>query len=221
MPRPRFDKLDPEVRARLLEAAAQEFSLSSYASASLNRIIEVAGISKGSLYYYFDDKEDLFRAVLAYLSECSEGMFETVPADLTAQNFWEKMEGIGERGRQIVRKHPWISGFMRMFHDAIEHPPTEGPLTEWCQRFHNFRQDLLVRGLELGVLRSDLPMELMLSLLSGVEMIMHQWMFSHLDELTVDKRHDFGLQMLDLMRRMLQVGRPGTTAAAAATGTKG
>ena len=209
MPRPRFDKLDPEVRARLLEAAAQEFSAASYESASLNRIIEQAGISKGSLYYYFDDKEDLFRAVLAYLSECSEGMFESVPGDLTAQNFWQRMEDFGERGRQVVRKHPWIVGFMGMFHETLGNPPAAGPLKDWCGRFLKLRSDLIKRGLELGVIRKDMPIELLLSLLGGVEATMHQWMFGHWKEFDDDQRHTFGTQMLDLMRRMLQVTSPG------------
>jgi AcrR family transcriptional regulator len=205
MPRPRFDKLDPVVRARLLEAAALEFSSSSYADASLNRIIEQAGISKGSLYYYFDDKEDLFRAVLAYLSECSEGLFESVPSDLTAPNFWTKLEEFGNRGREVVHRHPWIVGFMRMLHSTIENPPPQGPLKQWCARLLKIRADIMLRGLELGVIRTDMPLELLLKLLSGVEMTMNQWIFSHWDELSVDQREGFGRQMLDVMRRIIQV----------------
>ncbi len=204
MPRPRFDKLDPEVRARVLVAAAQEFGSSSYDSASLNRIIEQAGISKGSFYYYFDDKEDLFRAVLAYLSECSEGMFESVPEDLNAHNFWERMEEFGRRGREAVRKHPWIVGFMNIFHDVVDHPPAQGPLKEWCERFGKLRMDIVLRGLDLGVIRNDLPLDLLLTLLNGVEMTMHRWMFNHRHELTEEARHNFALKMLGLMRRITQ-----------------
>jgi AcrR family transcriptional regulator len=208
MPRPRFDKLDPEVRARLLEAAAQEFSLSSYASASLNRIIEQAGISKGSLYYYFDDKEDLFRAVLSYLDECSEGLFTLAADDLTADNFWDRIEAFSHRATEVIRKHPWISGFLRMLHDVYTQKPTEGPLVEWCDRMNKQRESILRRGLALGVMRKDIPTELLQSVLNAVETTFHRWMFSHWDQMTADQRAELGVLMPDMFRRIAQVARP-------------
>ncbi len=60
MPRPRFNKLAPEKRERIMEAAAKEFAAYGYEGASLNRILEQAEVSKGAAYYYFDDKADLF-----------------------------------------------------------------------------------------------------------------------------------------------------------------
>lgn len=208
MPRPRFEKLDPELRARLLQAAAQEFSSSSYDSASLNRIIEQAGISKGSLYYYFDDKEDLFRAVLSYLEECSEGLFTAVPSDLTAENFWQRMDDFSHRAVQVVQKYPWIIGFLRMLHAAVEHPPTQGPLRDWCDRIRKLREDIMLRGLELGVIRKDMPMELLMSILNAAETTMYRWMAAHWDEMTDGRRRELGALMPDLFRRIMQVVRP-------------
>ncbi len=64
MPRPRFDRLDPDKRRRILAVAAEEFAARGVGNASLNRIIDHAGISKGAAYYYFDDKADLFATVI-------------------------------------------------------------------------------------------------------------------------------------------------------------
>jgi len=50
-------------QAAILVASAEEFAECGYEGASLVRIARQAGISKGSLYYYFDDKEDLFISV--------------------------------------------------------------------------------------------------------------------------------------------------------------
>ncbi len=62
MVRPRFAKLAPEQQQRILQAAIDEFSAHGFHDASLNQVIEAAGISKGSLYYYFDGKDDLIAA---------------------------------------------------------------------------------------------------------------------------------------------------------------
>jgi AcrR family transcriptional regulator len=62
MPRPRFAKLPAVRQHALLEAAAQEFGARGYDDASINRILERAGVSKGAAYYYFDDTGEIWRA---------------------------------------------------------------------------------------------------------------------------------------------------------------
>jgi AcrR family transcriptional regulator len=61
---------DPErTRARILEAATREFSRHGLGGARVDRIAERAGANKRMLYYYFGDKEGLFRAVLEHAYE--------------------------------------------------------------------------------------------------------------------------------------------------------
>ena len=52
----------------ILRAALAEFAAHGFADASLNRIIEAAGISKGSLYYYFDTRRTCTPTLRARLS---------------------------------------------------------------------------------------------------------------------------------------------------------
>ncbi|NJK38000.1 MAG: TetR/AcrR family transcriptional regulator [Oscillatoriales cyanobacterium SM2_3_0] len=47
----------------------QEFLAYGYAAASMDRIASVAGVSKPTLYSYFQDKEGLFTALINYLTE--------------------------------------------------------------------------------------------------------------------------------------------------------
>ncbi|MEV0437284.1 TetR family transcriptional regulator [Nocardia sp. NPDC050413] len=51
-------------RAAIIKSAAVEFGKSGYAAASLNRILEGSRATKGAMYFHFDSKEDLARAVL-------------------------------------------------------------------------------------------------------------------------------------------------------------
>lgn len=53
-----------ERREQLLSAALDEFSRKSYEEASLNNIIKAAGISKGTFYYHFENKERLYLHLL-------------------------------------------------------------------------------------------------------------------------------------------------------------
>ncbi len=51
-------------RGLLLKAAFQEIYRAGYRSADLDAILAAAGVTKGALYYHFDDKEALGYAVL-------------------------------------------------------------------------------------------------------------------------------------------------------------
>ena len=58
-----------EKKQELLDAALAEFSKRSYEEASINRIIANAGISKGTFYYHFKDKADLYLHLIRHTSE--------------------------------------------------------------------------------------------------------------------------------------------------------
>jgi len=55
-----------ERKAELIEAALDEFTTKKYEEASLNSIIKGAGISKGTFYYHFQDKQQLYLYLLEY-----------------------------------------------------------------------------------------------------------------------------------------------------------
>jgi AcrR family transcriptional regulator len=62
------------VRARILEEAARLFTVRGYAGLSMREVAEAAGVSKAGIYYHFQDKENLFLAVLAASLERLEGL---------------------------------------------------------------------------------------------------------------------------------------------------
>jgi TetR/AcrR family transcriptional regulator len=57
-----------ESRARILDAALQEFSAHGLAGARTETIARVAGVNKALLYYYFDSKENLYLAALEVIA---------------------------------------------------------------------------------------------------------------------------------------------------------
>ena len=88
MPSTTFFNLPEEKRERLLAAARAEFARTSYEEASVNRIIQAAGIPRGSFYMYFTDKEELFRYLMErygeMLVEAFAGLLDRAEGDLFA-----------------------------------------------------------------------------------------------------------------------------------------
>jgi TetR/AcrR family transcriptional regulator len=57
-----------ETRARILDAALQEFSAHGLAGARTEQIASIAGVNKALLYYYFESKENLYLASIEMIS---------------------------------------------------------------------------------------------------------------------------------------------------------
>ena len=57
-------KNDKETREKLLKSAKQEFLEKGYMQASLRNICKKAGVTTGALYFFFQDKEDLFASLV-------------------------------------------------------------------------------------------------------------------------------------------------------------
>ncbi len=55
---------DPIKRAQILDGAKRCFLSLGFEAASMNEITTEAGVSKGTLYVYFEDKQDLFKALI-------------------------------------------------------------------------------------------------------------------------------------------------------------
>jgi AcrR family transcriptional regulator len=66
------------VKEALLLAGISLFAAKGYASTSVREIVSAAGVSKPVLYYYFQSKEGLFRAILDWAAEEQEAILEEV-----------------------------------------------------------------------------------------------------------------------------------------------
>ncbi|WP_376788564.1 TetR/AcrR family transcriptional regulator [Thermoflexus sp.] len=57
-----------QTRRRLLEAAEEVFGELGFHRASIAEIVRRAGVAQGTFYLYFDSKEEIFRALVRYMS---------------------------------------------------------------------------------------------------------------------------------------------------------
>lgn len=81
-------KEEQGTRERLLMSAKKEFSENGFMKASLRRICSQAGVTTGALYFFFQDKEDLFGALV---DEPIKGIY-----DLLYRHFEEESEMISQ-----------------------------------------------------------------------------------------------------------------------------
>jgi len=72
-----------KTRDRLVEIAGERFHTQGYAATGVAEILKQAGVGSGSLYHFFESKEDLLSAVLdGYLERLESDIFEPVFAQV-------------------------------------------------------------------------------------------------------------------------------------------
>ena len=73
-----FGRIPEEKRNRIIEAAMNEFAIFGYRNANTNKIARNADISVGSLFQYFENKEDLFLTTVKYIASKMKTTLEII-----------------------------------------------------------------------------------------------------------------------------------------------
>ena len=206
MSRKRFENLDPDKQQRLFDSAADEFGEKGYEAASLNRILERSGMSKSSLYYYFEDKADLFttmmeRAIALLFRDI--GGFDL--NKLTAETYWSGFEDLFRRVMVVMNKNAWWWVKLGRIFYRLRGDPKGSALTgRTFQMVRRWTGLSLARGQQLGVVRTDLPESLLIDSVMGLGEAMDRWMVEHWEEFgDAEGQGVMVTQSIDLFRRLL------------------
>jgi len=204
MPFPRFYKLLPEKREGLLEVAAQEFVQHGFEDASINRILERAQMSKGAAYYYFEDKVDLFCTVVQYASERLQLVDQELDITaLTAENFWPTFAELHSLPLLRSYEQPWLFASLRVAGRLSPSTLEREPLATLARQLRTWVMAIVKRGQEVGVIRSDIPDDLIFAWLQALDDASDQWLllqWKDLDRAAIARISD---QTVDAMRRAM------------------
>ena len=117
-PLERYYRLPPARRAALLDAARSEFAEHGFERASYNRSIAAAGVSKGAMYYYFADKEDLFGEVIDHLLDELSSQTGPLRTPTDAEDFWAALRDWTSRCVRVFLGQPELASIGRSFWHA-------------------------------------------------------------------------------------------------------
>jgi AcrR family transcriptional regulator len=206
MPRPRFDRLSPERREQILETAAKEFAEHGFGGASLNHILGAAGLSKGAAYYYFDDKADLFTAVIqhSYFEHMASDAGLEI-AELDTESYWPKLMELYRQTFIHMREAPWMAGLARAVWKLPHEARREGgPLARLFAFGSAWLASLVERGQQLGLVRTDIPKDLLIAIVMSLDETIDHWSDAHFDEYSADQVEALTARLLDAFRRLLE-----------------
>lgn len=114
-----LEKMDPDKKTRLINAAMKEFGANRFEKASTNTIVKEAGISKGLLYHYFDSKEALY----TYLFEYAMTSFAVPIAEqvgLEETDILRRIEQISNLKIKIMHQMPALVSFSKTMYAGMD-----------------------------------------------------------------------------------------------------
>jgi AcrR family transcriptional regulator len=180
MARPRFLRLPAEQQRAILAAALDEFAAHGFAGASLNRIIEAAGISKGAMYYYFDGKDDLYADVLRRQLEelVREGGPMPVPADSGGDAFWSTLQEHYLRLFRLLASSPPTAALLRDWLNGPAGPSLWAAQQEAAAATMPWLTQTVEAGRRAGAVRDDIPQDLIIAMAMGMGQAMDAWLIT-------------------------------------------
>lgn len=192
------DQLKLRRPGEILAAAFEEFKLRGYAATRLEDVAKRVGVSKGTIYIYFQNKEELFRAVvqntvtptLERVRELAVG-FEGPTEDLL-RRYLETIY------RQVCGD-PQGRGLLRLLIAESETFPelTEVYHREVMSRGHAVITQILKRGVESGEFRADAPVDSPQIVIAPVMMLaMHRMLFGERHPIAIEPYMDAHIAMV-------------------------
>lgn len=180
MVRPRFAKLPPARRQAILSAALEEFAACGFHDASLNRMIAAAGISKGSMYYYFDGKEDLYVHVARVELERMFARVEPfdIPAATDPDAFWSALETCYLQLMTALGTAPQLTALIRGWIAESTTPAMQRIQRELERAVVPWMERVLAAGQRIGAVRTDLPSGLLIAVAAGMGQAMDTWLLT-------------------------------------------
>ncbi|SHN67464.1 TetR/AcrR family transcriptional regulator [Desulfitobacterium chlororespirans] len=154
MPTQTFFNLPEEKRNRILEAATQEFAAYAFDQASIARIIEQAGIPRGSFYQYFENLKDLYKHIFNLAVEKKLLYFDAKVPDLHGDGFefFSTLQRLFAVGLEFAQDHPELLALGDRFIKESNLQLRKEVMAEQASKTTGFYRAMLQRGFELGQL---------------------------------------------------------------------
>lgn len=183
------EKHKEQKKARIIKAAAQVFADRGFSGTVMADIADQAGIGKGTLYEYFDSKEDLFFAVFEWFTQETEAAAK-VSISALGGSVSERLAVLSESVMQSWLEMKDLFTLVMEFWAASASSQMKQRFKGYFrQAYEDFRRivaALIREGIEHGEFREDIVPESVAAALVGTwdALLLQAWFDETFDPLT-------------------------------------
>lgn len=164
-----FENLDESKKQRIINAGFSVFAEYGYAKASVDDIVKLAGISKGSLFYYFKSKENFFHYLYDY---CIKVIKQAVndpgpdgkPSYLQHTDFFERLNAVFALKMKANLEYPQMANFIRkiIFDSSSE---ARDALNNLITKYTEESVNLFLTGIDFSKFKNGIDPRMVMQLL--------------------------------------------------------
>ncbi len=173
--KPRWERRKDARPHELLSAALTLFVEKGYAATRLEDVAKQAGVSKGTLYLYFDNKEELFKAVVTEHISPALNLAETMIENFTGHSR-ELIKNVMDGWWQQVGSTP-LAGLCKLVMAESSHFPEIARFYHAVviDRAHKMIRSMIHRGQQRGEVRADIDEDHMAHVLCSPMVMLMIW----------------------------------------------
>ncbi|GAA4834440.1 TetR/AcrR family transcriptional regulator [Algivirga pacifica] len=160
MPKQTFLNLEEGKRKRITDAFLREFAIKPFDEASITVVVKQLGIAKGSVYQYFEGKQDLFMYLVQQCSMVKHRYVASVNRS-DYEDFWTYFRALYEYGFQFDSENPLESHFLHNLAENLDSPSIKHLYKEMLQQAVRAFEDLVTYEVEQGLFRKDISIKTM------------------------------------------------------------
>jgi TetR/AcrR family fatty acid metabolism transcriptional regulator len=167
-------KKEGDKQKDIIQAAITVFAQNGYHAAKISEIAELAKVATGSVYRYFDDKEDILRKIL-------ESIWQTLIDDLRVLlkrndlSADQKLDGLIDILFGRFTSNPAMAiVFVNEQNLLMQNDNSD--FNQYYQKFLDLGEELVKEGIKGGVFNANLDTKILRNYVyGGIRYLLHQW----------------------------------------------
>jgi AcrR family transcriptional regulator len=174
-----------EQRHRIMEAAIRAFARKGYHNTTMDDIVKESGLSKGTLYWYFENKKQLFMALLEH--DVESGKAEMIAEARKHNTFIAQIRALFDIYLEFNQAHDEAheNTYRRISAEYWQQAVIDPDIREiYIKHYYTFWTDfateLLIEAKTRSEIAKDIDIEAIISVLIAVfDGLMLQWMVKY------------------------------------------
>ncbi len=173
---PRAD-VSEERKSQILDAAMDTFAEKGIHKSRMSDIADRSGLSKGSLYWYFDSKDSIVMSLLKRVLEPELAELKTLLND-RSRSAEERLIAYAERGGEdIIQILKWMPLFYDFIAMAFRQESIRKTVTSFYKQNIDLLEELIQQGIDSGEFQTDSALDAAISIGAIIEGTIVLWIY--------------------------------------------
>jgi len=168
LPKDTFLNLPEEKRNRIIDAAISEFEYNSYENSSINKIVKESGISKGSLYQYFDNKKGLYKYIINLIVAEKMKYITEVMENPGQHDFFTLIHDMYKSGLEFAKNNPRYVNIGNVLLFDPTSPLYQEIVKDNIGKSNEIFEKLILLAIDKGEIRKNINVKLLSHMISDM-----------------------------------------------------